>query len=67
MSTDILSMFMMVLKCRAATYLRDHLAATRDSVEYTSTPTPIYSRKVYKSPRPIFMRSAIPYSYSSIQ
>jgi len=51
-----------------ATYLRDHLAATRDSVGCIGKPTPpFYSCRVCTRPRPIFMGSAILYSYSGVQ
>jgi len=41
MSTDIVLMFMMVLKCRAVTLLGFILEATNISVEYAGTPTPL--------------------------
>jgi len=53
---------------RVATYLRDHLTATRDSVWCIGTPTPpVYSYRVCTSSRPFFMGSAISHSYSGVQ
>jgi len=47
-----------------AKYLRDHLAATRDSVGCAGTLTPDYSCRVCTRPRPISMGFAILYSCS---
>ena len=55
-----------LIESRVATYLRDHLAATRDSVGYAGTPTPDYSCRVCTRPRPISMGSAILYSCSGV-
>ena len=54
-----------LIESSVATYLRDHLATTRDSVGCAGTPTPDYSCRVC-SPRPISMGSAILYSCSGV-
>jgi len=56
-----------LIESRVATYLRDHLAATRDSVGCAGTPTPVHSCRVYTRPRPISMGSVILYSYPGVQ
>ena len=55
-----------LIESRVATYLRDHLAATRDSVGCAGTPTPDYSCRVCTRPRPISMGYAILYSCSGV-
>jgi len=48
-----------LIESRVATYLRDHLAATRDSVGCAGTPSPVYSCRVCTRSRPNSMGSAI--------
>ena len=44
-----------LIESRVATYLRDHLAATKDSVGCAGTPTPVYSCRVYHKPLGLFL------------
>jgi len=66
MGPNIVFMFIIALKCRATTFLENHLEATSVPVVCTGHPTPLLLG-VQQALRPILVRAATPCSNSSVQ